>query len=607
MRRDRDRNRPDNSDNSSGKRENDMTDSVPDNNERASQSEMQLRALWLLDEIVRMTPRNDVRLGYMMALREQIETDEAMMDEAKKAIAEFEDAYAKLTAPANRIGVFLGQVEAAEKKTKPRRRFGQDAEPEAPPQLTVRIALGDQEYIANVDPKLEEPDFKIGTQVKVNEAFAVIGDLGFAEGGPIVKISEALDDGRLRVSMDAQGMQSRIVYRGEGLKDEPLKAGSEVRMEPNFKVALEHFAAKETTDYFLEEVPVLPWSMIGGQEEAIGVIKDAIELPLLYPELFARFGKRPLKGILLYGPPGCGKTLIGKATAYNLTQEYRERTGKDVKEYFMYINGPKILNMWLGESERQVREIFAQAREKSKDGHLVFIFIDEAESLLRTRSSGRFMNISNTIGPQFCAEMAGLVSLDNVVVMLTSNRPDYIDPAILRPERIDRKVKVIRPDRRAARDIFKIYLSDVPIDADLIKEHKGDTCGALDELLDLATEYTFRRDEETEFLEVHLKNASTEILYWRDLVSGALIKSVVERAKDFAIKRSIAKRSDLEGLTLDDVQRAIRVEYKENEIFPKGDSIEDWLKLLDYDPENVATVKPVRAKKQHNSPRRNII
>lgn len=574
----------------------------------ASAPEMQLRAMWLLDEIIRMTPRNDVRLGYMMALREQLETDESMMEEAKKVIAEFEEAYNKLTAPANRIGVFLGKIEP-EKKPKPRRRFGQpaDAEPEEKPGLTVRIALGDQEYIANVDPKLENPEFKVGTQIKVNEAFAVIGDLGYAEGGPIVKISEVMEDGRLRVSMDSQGMQSRVVYRGEALKSVNLKAGSEVRMEPNFKVALEYFAAKETSDYYLEEVPILPWSKIGGQEEAIGVIKDAIELPLLHPELFARFGKRPLKGILLFGPPGCGKTLIGKATAYNLTQEYRERTGRDVKEYFMYINGPKILNMWLGESERMVREIFAQAREKSKEGHLVFIFIDEAESLLRTRSSGRWMNISNTIVPQFCAEMDGLVSLENVVVMLTSNRPDYIDPAILRPERIDRKVKVVRPDRRSARDIYKIYLAEVPLDPELLKEHKGDCSGALDELLDLITEYTFRREDETEFLEVHLKNGGTDTLYWKDLLSGALIKSVVERSKDFAIKRSIEKRSELEGITLDDLQRAVRVEFKENEIFPKGDSQEDWLKLLDCDPENVATIKPIKAKKQSSSPRRNII
>lgn len=606
MRRDRDRDRRP-GDDFGGDNANSNQNQFAGDGEPNDAPEMQLRAIWLLDEVIRMTPRSDVRLGYLTTLREQIETDEAMMEEAKKVIAEFEEAYTKLTAPANRIGVFLGEV-APEDKPRPRRRFGrQEPEPEVTNEKHVRIALGDQEYIANVDPKLENPCFKVGTQVKVNEAFAVIGDLGYAQGGPIVKISEALEDGRLRVSMDSQGMQSRIVYRGEGLLNENLKAGAEVRMEPNFKVALEHFAAKEAQDYFLEEVPVLPWSKIGGQEEAISVIKDAIELPLLHPELFARFGKRPLKGILLFGPPGCGKTLIGKATAYNLTQEYRERTGQDVKEYFMYINGPKILNMWLGESERQVREIFAQAREKSKEGHLVFIFIDEAESLLRTRSSGRFMNISNTIVPQFCAEMDGLVSLENVVVMLTSNRPDYIDPAILRPERIDRKVKIVRPDRRSSRDIYKIYLSDVPLDPDLIREHKGDCTGAMDELLDLVTEYTFRRDPETEFLEVFMRNASSEILYWRDLVSGALLKSVVERAKDFAIKRSIEKRSEVEGVSLHDLQQAVRVEFKENEIFPKGDSIEDWLKLLDYDPENVATIKPIRAKKQLSGGRPSII
>lgn len=605
MRRDRDRDRRP-ADDFGEDRDNYNGNSTGDA-ESVSPPEMQLRAMWLLDEIIRMTPRNDVRLGYLMTLREQLETDEAMMEEAKKVIAEFEEAYTKLTAPANRIGVFLGKVPAPEKK-KPRRRFLQSADSEEEkPENHVRIALGDQEYITNVDPKLENPTFKIGTQIKVNEAFAVIGDLGFAEGGPIVKISDVLEDGRLRVSMDSQGMQSRVVYRGENLLDAPLKAGSEVRMEPNFKVALEHFAAKEAQDYFLEEVPILPWSKIGGQEEAIGVIKDAIELPLLHPELFERFGKRPLKGILLYGPPGCGKTLIGKATAYNITQEYRARTGKDVQEYFMYINGPKILNMWLGESERQVREIFAQAREKSKEGHLVFLFIDEAESLLRTRSSGRFLNISNTIVPQFCAEMDGLVSLENVVVMLTSNRPDYIDPAILRPERIDRKVKVVRPDRKSSRDIFKIYLADVPMDPALIRQHKGDCTAALDELLDLATDFVYRRDDETEFLEVYLRNGSTEVLYWKDLLSGALLKSVVERAKDFAIKRSIALRSDEEGVSVDDLQKAIRVEYKENEIFPKGDQLEDWLKLLDYEPENVATIKPIKARKQLNASRRAII
>ena len=217
------------------------------------------------------------------------------------------------------------------------------------------------------------------------------------------------------------------------------------------------------------------------------------------------------------------------------------------------------------------------------------------------------MNISNTIVPQFCAEMDGRVSSDNVVVMLTSNRPDYIDPAILRPERIDRKVKVIRPDRSASRDIYKIYLTEVPTDPALIKEHKGDHAGALDEMLDLITEFTFRKDEETEFLEVFLKNGGTDKLYWRDLISGALIKSVVERAKDFAIKRSIELKSDREGISLEDLYKAVRMEYRENEIFPKGDGVEDWMKLLDHEQENVVTVKPIKAKKTARPSRSNVI
>ena len=572
--------------------------------------ETQLRAIGLLNEIIRMTPRNDPRLDYLLLLRHQLETDEKQLEEAQKVIAEYEEAYNKLTAPANRIGVYLGPVD----------------------DQTVQIAIGDQEYVANVDPRMgggEGPGdegsdhsvvrqpapagdspapLKVGTRVKVNEAFAVIGDLGAHPGGPLVKVSEVLGEDRLRVALDSQGMQSRVIYRGEDLRGRELKPGDEVRVEPNFKVALEHFPAQETRDYYLEDVPELPWSKIGGQEEAIQVIKDAIELPLLHPDLFARFEKRPLKGILLYGPPGCGKTLIGKATAYNLTREYRERTHRDVREYFMYINGPKILNMWLGETERMVREIFATAREKAKEGHLVFIFIDEAESILRTRSSGRWLNISNTVVPQFAAEMDGLVGMENVVVMLTSNRPDYIDPAILRPERIDRKVKVSRPNRRACRDILAIYLHEaIPVDPELVREHKGDVQAARDELIDLAIEHLWRAEEETQFLEVFLRSGSTEILHWRDLVSGALIKSFVERAKDLAIKRSIERRSDTEGITLEDLQRAMRLEYKENEIFPKSDVVEDWLKLLDYEPENVATIRPITARKQTPSSRRAII
>ncbi len=535
--------------------------------------ETQIRALAILEEIMRIAPRDDLRLRQLLRLlQHQLEVDERQMQEAMQVIQEYEEAYQKLTSPANRIGVFLDK----------------------PDEGVALIAVGDSEYYANIDPKLENPNFKVGTRVKVNEAFAVIGDLGYHPAGPVVKVQEVLEGGRLRVGSDPQGMTSRVVFRATDLMDAPIKPGDEVRLEPNYKVAIEHIPHQEVRDYYFEEVPPIEWSQIGGQEEAIRLIRETIELPLLHPEIYQKFEKQPLKGILLYGPPGCGKTLIGKATAYNLTRQYSERLGKPVKEYFMYISGPKILNMWLGETERMVREIFAIAREKAREGYLVFIFIDEAESILRTRSSGKWLNISNTVVPQFCAEMDGLVSLENVVVMLTSNRPDYIDPAILRPGRIDRKVKVRRPDRDATREIFAIYITPtLPLDPDFVREYDS-PAEARECLIEQAVQYLWRKAPDTEFLQVYLRNGGVETLYWRDLVSGALIKSVVDRAKEFAIRRAIEEPHKEHGIRPDDLKRAIEMEYRENEIFPKSDVMEDWLKLIDYEPENVASVKPIR-------------
>lgn len=536
--------------------------------------EMQLRAVGLVDELLAMTSPSDPKYQYLLLLRHQLETDERQMRDAQEVLEQFEDAYAKLTETASKIGMYLGPLENSKK---------------------VFLAVGDGEYVGNVDPKLEADALTIGDRVVVNDAFAVVQVLPPHVAGPLVKVGEVLEDNRLRVGGDTQGLNSRIVGRGEGLQFADLKVGDEVRMDPTGKLAMEHFPKAESKDFFLEEVPQVPWDKVGGQDEVIEIIRDAIEKPLLYPELYERFGKRPLKGILLYGPPGCGKTLIGKATAYNLTKEFNKQTGQNLKEYFMYINGPKILNMWLGESERQVREIFATAREKAKDGHLVFIFIDEAESILRTRNSGRFTNISNTVVPQFCAEMDGLVSSANVVVMLTSNRPDYIDPAILRPERIDRRVRVKRPDRKAAKDILSIYLNEnVPMDCGLIETHNGDKHAAAAELVDNTVANLWRKDADTEFLDVFNRNGGTERLYWKDLVSGALLSSLVERAKDFAIKRAIATGNHSEGLTQDDLYKALALEFKENEIFPKSDAVEDWMMLLDQAPENVVDVKPIR-------------
>lgn len=548
--------------------------------------ETQIRALAILEEIMRIAPRDDLRLRQMLRLlQHQLEVDEQQMQEAMQAIQEYEEAYQKLTSPANRIGVFLDR----------------------PDEGVAMVALGDSEYYANIDPKLENPNFKVGTRVKVNEAFAVIGDLGYHPAGPIVKVQEVLEGDRLRVGADPQGMTSRIVFRSTDLSEVLIKPGDEVRLEPNFKVAIEHIPHQEVRDYYFEEVPPLEWSQIGGQEEAIRLIRETIELPMLHPEIFQKFEKQPLKGILLYGPPGCGKTLIGKATAYNLTRQYSEQVGKPVKEYFMYINGPKILNMWLGETERMVREIFSIAREKAREGYLVFIFIDEAESILRTRSSGRWLNISNTVVPQFCAEMDGLVSLENVVVMLTSNRPDYIDPAILRPGRIDRKVKVRRPDRDATREIFGIYLTPtLPLDPEFVREY--DTPAEAREcLIEQTVQYLWRKAPDTEFLQVYLRNGGVETLYWRDMVSGALIKSVVDRAKELAIRRAIDEPSADHGIRPDDLKRAIEMEYRENEIFPKSDVMEDWLKLIDYEPEYVASVKPIRPGSSGEDLRRTVI
>ena len=530
----------------------------------------ELSILDRLDRVLVSLPAGDPMRRDLLELRANIADQEETITEAGRMIDKLEEVIKKVTSPANRIGTFLG----------------------AASRDTAHIVVGGADYYCNVDPRIPLAKLKKGTRVLVNEAYVIVGDLGFETAGPVTKIAEVIGEDRLRVGSE-HGTQSMILERSSALAGSTLKSGDEVRVDPNYRMALEMLSSTKSHEHYLDEVPELPWEKIGGQETALQAIKDAIELPLLHVDLFKKFRHATPKGFLLYGPPGCGKTLIGKATAYNLTKQLREKTGAEMREYFMHIKGPEILNMWVGESERQVREIFATAREKRREGLMPFIFIDEAESILGTRRASRYSSILSTLVPMFCSEMDGIDSLDDVVIILASNRADLIDPAILRPGRIDRKIKVNRPNRTGARDIYRIYLTDdLPYDGVLAKEagHIGENIARL---IERFVEWQFARREENKFLEVTLRSGRKEILYRSDLISGAIIASIVERAKAMAIKRAIST-GFAEGISENDLRLAFNAEYAENNIFPASDVTEDWLKLIDYEPENVVKIAPVR-------------
>jgi proteasome-associated ATPase len=523
-----------------------------------------------LDRVIASLPPGDPIRHDLLDLRPHVSDQSQMIGEARRMIEKLEEVIKKVTSPANRIGTFLG----------------------ATSKDTGHIVVGGADYYCNVDPRIPLAKLKKGTRVLVNEAFVIVGDLGFETAGPVTKVTEVIGKDRLRVGSE-HGTQSLVLQRSADLASSTLKSGDEVRVDSNYRMALEMLSSTKSHEHYLDVVPELPWEKVGGQEDALQAIKDAIELPLLHVDLFRKFQHVTPKGFLLYGPPGCGKTLIGKATAYNLTKQLGEKTGAQMKEYFMHVKGPEILNMWVGESERMVREIFATAREKRRDGFMPFLFIDEAESILGTRRASRHSNILSTLVPMFCSEMDGIDSLNDVVIILASNRADLIDPAILRPGRIDRKIKVNRPNREGARDVYRIYLTpDLPYDGALGKEAEN-IGAALDKLIERFVDWQFTRRDQNKFLEVTLRSGRKEILYRSDLISGAIIASIVERAKAMAIKRAIATQQE-EGIREMDLQLAFDAEYTENDIFPTTDITEDWLKLIDYDPENVVKIAPVK-------------
>ena len=500
-------------------------------------------------------------------LRRRIEEMEELQDQARNAVEKLSEAVDKLRAPALRLGTLLQKL----------------------PKNRALVCVNGTDYVCNLDPAIPEASLETGTRVLLNEAFAVTDSFGFDKNGPVVKIVEPLSDGRLRVGNES-GISDLVVVRSSLLTKDKLKAGLELRLDPNQRVAVEVIGTAKRLDRSLTRVEPILWKDIGGQHEAVQGIRDSIELPFLHAKLFKRFNHPVPKGFLLYGPPGCGKTLLGKATAHNLRLQIREKTGEDHPEFFLSVKGPEVLNMWLGESERQVRDLFAQCREKAAEGHLAFLFIDEAESILGTRHAGRVgSNILSTLVPMFCTEMDGLEVLQNVVIIIASNRADLIDPAILRPGRIDRKIRVRRPDKEAAREIYRIYLKEeLPL---------AEPC---DVLVDASVEAHYAKTDENRFLDVSYKSGRHDYLYRGDLASGAIIAAIVERAKEYAIKRSI-QLGEESPMSRQDLLDALSKEYRENDLFPPSDITEDWLKLTDFDPGNVVRLSPYRPAERNQS------
>jgi proteasome-associated ATPase len=469
---------------------------------------------------------------------------------------------------------------------------------------SIDVFTGGRKLRVNVSPNVDLDTLQRGQEVMLNEALNVVAVMEFEQIGEVVMLKEILADGD-RVLVIANADEERVVRIAEPLRQMTLRAGDSLLLDARAGYVYEKVPKSEVEELVLEEVPDIDYASIGGLANQIEAIRDAVELPYLHPELFKEHQLKPPKGILLYGPPGCGKTLIAKAVANSLAKKVSERTGHEGKSYFLNIKGPELLNKYVGETERHIRLVFQRAREKASEGTPVIVFFDEMDSLFRTRGSGVSSDVENTIVPQQLSEIDGVETLENVLVIGASNREDMIDPAILRPGRLDVKIKIERPDAESARDIFSKYLvPSLPLHADDLAEFGGDRNLCVGGMIRATVERMYTETDENRFLEVTYANGDKEVLYFKDFNSGAMIQNIVDRAKKMAIKDLLDH--DQKGLRVQHLLQACVDEFKENEDLPNTTNPDDWARISGKKGERIVFIRTLITGKQGTEPGRSI-
>jgi proteasome-associated ATPase len=486
--------------------------------------------------------------------------------EAREQITALKEEVDKLCAPPSTYGVYLAANE----------------------DNTVTILSQGRKVKVNLHPSIKAETLKPGQELILNEGLNVIEAASYEIQGEVVILKEQLDDERALVTLRAD--EDKVAIIAEPLRTLRLKTGDHLLLDAKSGYLLEKLPKSEVEDLTLEEVPDIGYDDIGGLGDQIEAIKDAVELPYLYADYYKEHKLTPPKGVLLYGPPGCGKTMIAKAVANNLAEKISEKRGEKIKGFFLNIKGPELLNKYVGETERKIREIFLKAKEKAAEDVPVIVFFDEMDALFRTRGTGISSDVETTIVPQLLAEIDGVEGLKNVIVVGASNRQDLIDPAILRPGRLDVKIKIERPDRPAAADIFAKYLTaDIPFAE---SETRGtEIATVIPSMISTTVEAMYSLSEENRFLEVTYANGDKEVLYFKDFSSGAMIESVVRRAKKLALKRYIGGGE--KGIMVDDLLSAVREEFKENEDLPNTTNPDDWAKIAGKKGERIVYVKPL--------------